>query len=274
MDVLVAGFLPFDSGKTTFAKFLLEEAYERGIDVGFSKPISGINGWYQYEYVVKSIDAGLLIGEDLLKLHTAIKSSDPIEYEGPVVTLLLPPDPERVGWRESVYTSIGLLNQISVIRVSDLEKTKHYYVPSNVERVVESLKGEIRRLISTVKAEPVKAEKSEELLLNSRSIADRCLDYLKNRHEFFVIESYNNAAAPTAKSLDVNAVVVVAPGKAVVFKGDDYKRAVSAISTIKEPWRLTTGDVIPLLNPVSIFDIEPKKVSNIFDKIYKVSNIS
>ncbi len=230
MNVLITGFLPYDSGKTTLAKSLIEEAYERGIDVGFSKPISGINGWYQYEYVVKSIEVGLLIGEDLFKLHTAAKSLDPIEYEGPVVTLLLPPDPEKVGWEVGVYTSVSLPNQISVIRISDLEKTKHYYVPSNVERTVESLKSQIERFLNIVNAEPIEAEESEELLLNSRNIADRCLNYLKKKHEFFVIESYNNAAAPTANSLEVDVVAVVAPGKVAVFSGNDYRRAVLALS--------------------------------------------
>jgi len=272
MNVLITGFLPYDSGKTTLAKSLIEEAYERGIDIGFSKPVSGINGWYQYEYIVKSIKARLLIGEDLFKLHTAAKSSDPIEYEGPVVTLLLPPNPERVGWDVSLYTSVSLPNQISVIRISDLEKTRHYYIPSNIERTVVSLKNEIERFLNIVNAKPIEAEKSVELLLNSRSIADKCLHYLKKRHEFFVIESYSNAAAPTANSLEVDVVSVVAPGKVAVFSGNDYKRAVLALSSIREPWRVTTEEVISLLNPALTLDIEPKKEFRILDGISNVFN--
>ncbi len=231
-----------------------------------------INGWYQYEYVVKSIEAGLLIGEDLFKLHTAAKSLDPIEYEGPVVTLLLPPDPEKVGWEVSVYSSVSLPNQISVIRISDLGKTMHYYVPSNVERTVAPLKSEIERFLNIVNAKPIEAEESEELLLNSRNVADKCLDYLKKRHEFFVIESYNNAAAPTANSLEVDVVAVVAPGKVAVFSGNDYRRAVLALSSIKEPWRVTTEEVVSLLNPALTVDIEPKKEIKIFDEISNVFN--
>ncbi len=269
MNVLITGLFPYDSGKTTFAEFLIEEARDRGIDVGFSKPISGINGWYQYEYVIKSIEARLLIGEDMFKLHIAAKSSDPIEYEGPVVSLLLPPDPEKVGWETSIYSSIGLQNQISVIRISDLEKTKHYYVPSNIEKAVQSLKNDVKKFLSIVEAEPVGAEESETLLLNSRSNADKCLDYLRRRHEFFVIESYNNAAAPTTKSLEVDAVAVVTPGKAAIFSGSDYRRAVLALSGIKEPWKIVTEEVVSLLDPMMIIDIEPKK-ANVFDKVSKV----
>ncbi|RUM32836.1 MAG: ATPase [Archaeoglobus sp.] len=271
MDVLVTGLLPYDSGKTTFAKFLIEGAIERGIDVGFSKPISGISGWYQYKYIVKSIEAGILIGEDMFKLHIAAKSSDPIEYEGPVVSLLLPPDPEKVGWKVSVYSPYS--NQISVIRISDLERTKHYYVPSNIERAIASLKGELRKLLNIVKAEPVDAKNSEKLILNSRKYADKCLDYLKDRHEFFVVESYNNSAAPTAKALEVDLVVVVTPGKAAIFSGSSYKRAILALSSIKDPWKVVTEDVISLLEPILVIDVKTKK-TDVFEKIAKVAKAS
>ena len=271
MDVLVTGLLPYDSGKTTFAKSLIEEARDSGIDTGFCKPISGINGWYQYEFVIKSIESGLLIGEDVFRLHVAAESSDPIEHEGPVVSLLLPPDPEKTGWSTDVYSFAGLQNQISVIRISDPEKTKHYCVMSNVEKAVPSLKKCIKKFLSCVKAEPIESEKSEILLLNSRNCADRCLEYLRRNHEFFVIESYNNAAAPTIKSLEVNVVAVVTPGKAAVFTGNYYKRAILALSSVKEPWRLVTEEVMSLIKPLAVIDVEPGKVS-VFDKISGIMN--
>ena len=272
MDVLVTGLLPYDSGKTTFAKSLLEEARGSGIDTGFCKPISGINGWYQYEFVVKSIERGLLIGEDMSILHAAAESSDPIEHEGPVVSLLLPPDPEKAGWSADVYSFAGLQNQISVIRVSDPEKTEHYCVMSNVERTVQSLKKYVKKFLSRVRAEPVESERVEELLLNSRNCADRCLEYLRGNHEFFVIESYNNAAAPTVKSLDVDVVAVVAPGKAAIFSGNDYKRAILALSSVKEPWRIVTEEVMFLLKPLAVIDVEPGNV-HVFDKIRNAVNL-
>jgi len=266
MNVLVTGLLPYDSGKTTFAESLIEEARDSGIDTGFCKPISGINGWYQYEFIIKSIESGLLIGEDMFRLHAAAESSDPIEHEGPVVSLLLPPDPEKTGWSTDAYSFAGIQNRISVIRVSDPEKTKHYCIMPNIEKTVQSLKKYVKKFLSRVKAEPVESEKSEILLLNSRNCADRCIEYLRRNHEFFVIESYNNAAAPTVKSLEVDLVAVVTPGKAAVFSGNDYKRDILALSSIKEPWRVVTEEVMSLVKPLAVIDVEPGKVS-VFDKI-------
>ncbi len=262
MRVLITGLLPHDSGKTTFAKSLLESAVEIGVDAGFCKPISGINGWYQFDCISKSLEMGLLVGEDMIKLHEASESSDPIEYEGPVVSLLLPPDPERTGWRTDVYFS--LLNQVSVVRVLK----EHYYVPSNVERCVGTLKEYVEDLIKSVKAKEVDASYVANVMVDSRILADRCLEYLRGKHELFVIESYNNCASPTEKSLEVDLVVVVAPGKAVVFRGEDYRTAMATLSSFKEPWTVTTESVVSVLNPISTIDVDPKR-PNVLDRFFR-----
>ena len=49
--VLIAGMIPHDSGKTTIGLKLIEILKEKGVRTGISKPISGFNGWYQYEYL-------------------------------------------------------------------------------------------------------------------------------------------------------------------------------------------------------------------------------
>jgi len=60
-SALIVGLLPYDSGKTTFARSLVKELVESGVDVGILKPISGISGWYQYDYIVKSIEMDFLL---------------------------------------------------------------------------------------------------------------------------------------------------------------------------------------------------------------------
>jgi len=266
-SALVAGLLPYDSGKTTFARSLVRELVDRGVDVGISKPISGISGWYQYDCVLKSIEHGFLVGEDMYKLHSVAKSSDPIALEGPVIFLLLPPDPERVGWETSIYTSIGFHHQVSVIRVTNPKESKHYYVPLNLRRTTDSLKKEVEKFLSVVDAEPIELREVEEILVSSRKDADECLNYINLKHEFTVLESFNNAAAPTAGSLDVDVVVVVAPGKAAVYDGRDYRKAVSALSSVKEPWKITTEEVVQLLHPTTKMELKPKKVEGVLKQI-------
>ncbi len=269
-SLLVVGILPHDSGKTTLATSLIEEAVERGIDVGVSKPVSGFNGWYQYEYLAKSIEHHVLIGEDAHKLHKSAKSSEPIEIESPLTVLLIPPDPEKVGWRSSTYTAITYQHQVAIVRVSSIANTKHYYIPENIRRLTRPLRKEVEKLISVVNPESLNIRDVDKLLVKSRKKADECLNYIKRNHELTVIESYNNFAAPTAGSLDSDIVIAVAPSKAAIFKGEDYKKAVTVLSSLKEPWKIVTEDILPLLHPEKIMEFGPGKVERIFDIVLKV----
>jgi len=269
-SVLVVGVLPYDSGKTMMTTSLVEEAVERGIDVGVSKPVGAFNGWYQYEYLARSIEEGVLIGEDATRLHESAKSTDPIEMESPQTVLLLPPDPEKVGWRSSIYTAITYHHQVAVIRVTGLDGTRHYYIPENIKRLTGPLREEARKLISALSPEPLEVRKIDRLLLESRKKADECLSYIKRNHELTFVESYNNFAAPTAGSLDSDVVVAVAPSKAAIFKGENYKKAITVLSSMKEPWKTVTEDILPLLRPEAVVEFGPGEPEGVLDLILKV----
>jgi len=274
VSVLIVGALPYDSGKTPFALNLIREAIEEGFDVGVSKPVGGFNGWYQYEFLKKSIEFGLLIGEDAYKLHNAAKSIDRIELESPVTVLLLPPDPERVGWRVSSYMGISFQNQVVIVRISGLHRTIHYYIPENLNKLTKPLRGEVGKLISVLNPKPLSVGKLDDILSESRKIADEVLRYLEHYHDLMVIESYANYAAPTFGSLDVDVVVVVAPSKAVIFDGEQYKRAVSLYFNLKSPWIVTTEDVLPLLRPRKIVEFGPEGPKNSLEKVLQVVDAS
>ncbi len=263
-QVLVVGLLPFDSGKTSMACSLVSEARERGYDVGVSKPISSMSGWYQYDCVERSVQYGKLIGSDIYKLHTAAGSSDPIECEGPVVSLLVPPDPERVEWESNEYLGMNLLSQLVVIRVTDMKGTKHYYVLPNVERLTGTMKEEVREVVSSME-NPVEVDMDfiQELLFSSYALADECLNHIAGKHDFMVVESYNNAAAPTAKSLNAQSVIAIAPGKAVLYSGELYRKALTAVSSIKEPWKTTTEEILKLMRPFKTIELKPSSAERV-----------
>lgn len=261
--ILVVGLLPYDSGKTTLAKSLVLKARELGIDVGVSKPITAVNGWYQYESILRSIELGVLVGNDIYSLHSAANSSDSIEVEGAVVSLLMPPDPERVGWQSSAYTAFSLFEQVVCMRVTGIgaggAETRHFYVPSNIYKLPDTLKKEINRLLCSLQPEAVKAtqEQIEDILFNSYKLADDCLECVTEKHSLVVVESYSNAAAPAQSSLNANAVIAVAPGKAAIYDGKLYRKALMAVSDIKEPWVTTTEEVIKLLKPALTIELKP-----------------
>lgn len=267
MQILVSGLLPFDSGKTTIAEALVREAVSYGWDVGVSKPVTSLNGWYQYESIKRSIKFGFLVGEDMYRLYQAAKSNDPLYKVGSIVSLLLPPDPQRVSWNTSFYSGYASHNQISVLRISGKNKTKHYFVPANIRKATKPLREEVELLLQTLKPEPIDAEGVEKLLFNSRNLADECLEEVNLNHDLVVVESYSNVASPTTKSLYSDLILVVAPGKVAIFEGEEYRKALTVVAEIKEPWHITTEDVLPLLNPIDTVDIRPGKVKGIFEVV-------
>ncbi|MFO7968183.1 MAG: ATPase [Archaeoglobaceae archaeon] len=276
-QILVVGLLPFDSGKTSMACSLISEARERGYDVGVSKPLSSMSGWYQHSCVDRSIDYGKLIGSDIYKLHEAAASSDPIEHEAPVVSLLMPPDPERVEWESKEYLGMNLPSQLVVIRVTNMKGTKHYYVPPNAERLTNTMKEEVRKVVDSVE-NPVEADLEfvNELLFNSYVIADEFLKSVADKHDLMIVESYNNAAAPTAKSLNTRSVIAIAPGKAAIYSGELYRKALTAVSSIKEPWKTTAEEILKLMRPFKTIELKPsssERISfeGILDSIVKLN---
>ena len=274
MNVLIVGLLPYDSGKTTVAKHLILEAVERGMDVGISKPICAVNGWYRYYCIVRSAKYGKLIGDDVYRLHKVANSSEPIENENPFALLLMPPDPERIEWRSSAYTALSITEQVVLIRITTLSETKHMMVSTNISKLTDTLKNILSDLIDKLDPKPINIDYRDldNIILNANTIADECLKYITDRHEFNVIESYSDAAMPTRQALtNVDVIVAVAPGKIAIYEGELYKKALIAISSVKEPWLTKTEEVLPLLNPVKTFNTKPFRSVELLDEILRFS---
>ena len=269
MIILVVGMLSHDSGKTGVAVSLIAEARSRGMNVGASKPVSGFNGWTQYEYVALSAERGILVGEDMYLLLKASGTQEPLEAVGPLVSLLMPPDPERSGWRISAYRSMvtNPREQVVVARITSCGKggvksTHHIYVPENIEKLPQRLEEAAWKLVGSLNPEPKPLSPAvmEELLgMDGVIHADTCLDHLASKHDLLVVESYNDAALPTPGCLKASAVVAVAPGKAAIYSGDKYRKAVQAAAGIRKPWQLTTEDVLTLIKPSRVVPLKPEK---------------
>ncbi len=249
MRVLVNGLIPHDSGKTTMAISLIKALKEMGFDVGFSKPISGINGWYQYHCIEESIKLGFLVGEDLLKLHEACQSDNSLIIEGAVVSVVFPPDPERIGWRTDIYS----FHVPTMMRIVE----KHYIFMDQLSILPSTLKTVIDKLIKILK--PKKAYNFEKLFEMSVYLADNCLKMID--HDFIVIESYSNVSSPTLESMNVDYVLSVAPGKVALVNGNDFRRALEVIPS--QPWNVTTESVLEILKPMKTFEIPPKKTDEV-----------
>jgi len=255
MKVLIVGLLPFDSGKTSLALSLIAEALSRGIDVGVIKPVTAFSGWYHYSSLVRSIEFGKLIGEDIYRLHVRARSRDPIELESPVVLMHMPPDPERVDWQSSFYTALNLNEQIIALRITNPSDTNHYYIPANLGRITNAMRNLALKLIESLNPAPKEIEEIDSILMNLGELADECVEFVSSKHEFTIIESYNNASAPTRSSLNADVVLLVAPSKVAIYSGERYRKAVEIL--LNPPWLISSEEVASLLKPVKTFETKP-----------------
>ena len=69
MQILVSGFMPQNSGKTTLAKALAYTLRTAGYDIGVFKPVSGHNWYSQYDASIKNFMDRKLYCEDIMSLH-------------------------------------------------------------------------------------------------------------------------------------------------------------------------------------------------------------
>ncbi len=267
--VLIVGLLTYDSGKTTVAEGIASEAIKRGFDVGVSKPVSSYNIWYQHEFFRESIKLGVLVGEDVVRLHKAARSREAIEVEGPIVGALAPPDPEALDWRISLYANVSssLINQMIIIRVTRClttsnYETLHFIVRDNIEKCVESLKPFVNEFLKTINYNygVIDVSRLASILENEApSYADECLNQVCKEHELTIIESYNDVASPTRNSLEKSSVVVaVAPGRAAIYQGEVYRKAAEVLGEAIEPWKLNTRRIVSILRPKATVKINVK----------------
>ncbi len=272
--VLVSGVLPHDSGKTTVAKYLIKELISRGFRVAASKPIAGHSAWHQLFSLLRSIELGILVGADALELHRVCRAPKRLEVLNPLDTLQVPLDIE---YFKSPKTYINCMSRfeetVGVARISkclseDEVESTYYIVKSNVIRTPERVIDLISKLLESVSrnSKVVSVETSNDLISILREegieLCDECLKMLLSKYEVVVVESFNDAAAPTHFSSMADIVFIVSPGKVMVVDGRRFSKAFNFVLNVElnlHPWGVwvTTSQVLPLLRPVGVVDVEP-----------------
>ncbi len=267
--ILVSGLLPFDSGKTTVARILIEGLRERGVSIGVSKPIAGHSLWYQHGSISNIARENMLVGEDAVVLRDSAGSKDPLPMINPLDIGTLPPDPEQFISSLSVYYDhVGTTLRSAIIsRVSrcngDKVSYRHFVISDNLRVLNRDLRASFNRLLNYIKGEveEVAFGAFERIVGDAVKHAERCLDTLYSMHENLLIESFNDASAPTVNSLNVDLVVVAAPGKVFVYEGDLYRRAFYVTSSIVHSspfgaWS-TVADLVKLIKRYHALDMPP-----------------
>ncbi len=278
MRILVTGLLPYDSGKTTITLMLAEELRNRGLRIGYFKPVGGHNGWYQYETVMHSLELGVLVGHDAYIVADRLDMLDLIDMISPLDILTMPLDPFSPGFRSSTYISrmnnpIGsaaIARITSVWTSNDLDRLErsstYIFCKDTYERLNKYLRKTIDDLIDVFRSKKntVVVEANTDYLekiLSSPKLyesIDSALKIVSSMYDLVFVESYNDSAAPTPGSLDSRLAIVVAPSKVAVYDGERYRKSVLLTTYTSSPMFLTTSKIIDILGtPMALYDLPP-----------------
>ncbi|AWR94602.1 ATPase [Acidianus brierleyi] len=256
MKILVNGLLTFDSGKTTFASYILSELKNTGLNFFPLKPIAGHNGWYSYETLLKSKSINALAGNDALKYYN-ITGID-VRLINPFAVLLFPVDLEKLDYKISFYEQLMENGYPVMIRYTDVNGNDYYYAV-DPGLVIDSLSDILEDLYNTFKPIIVSNRCIRNKVNESSYIVDNNVkEFLKKDN--IIIESYNDALAPTYSSLGVDVMFAVAPGKVFMIDGDRLRKILSLFTL--PPWIIRTKEIFEYTKPDKTFVINIKNSKN------------
>jgi predicted P-loop ATPase/GTPase len=270
MRILINGILPYESGKTTLALALLKKFYEVGFNALPLKPMAGHNIWYSYHTVSRSMELKLLVGNDALKYLD--ESGANIRLINPFAVLFSPVDLEKIAYNISLYENLMYNGLPIMVRYSNcIENFDYHYVslesleiiPDSIRKVVEEMLNKFNVRFTTINS-------IKEFIDQSPTLIDQCLPSIFSRFENTLLESYNDAVAPSFLSLNADYIVLVSPGKAFLFDGKEVRKIVDLIAL--PPWVIKGRNLIKYGKPIKSFSIETgydKFNNEILDYIFK-----
>jgi predicted P-loop ATPase/GTPase len=242
MNVLVVGADRVDAGKTTFSTGLLD----RIGGVGF-KPRAGNDYWFDHDDCRRALSDGRLFGTDARRLAAASATSPRPETINPVHRL----------WRPVRGSADGLVGRED--RSFVVDRVGDEFVVNGVATAPDR----VRAALPLADAPAVESVDELNALTRERYFpAFEALAETIRATDRAVVESYGDVATPLPNA-PADAVAVVEPGRARVYRGDRWLTAceVAAGSAGTDPGlgRLEqrVSDVEVHVTPVAAVDLPP-----------------
>ncbi len=280
----MTGLVPYDAGKTEFVLNMIDALEQIGFKPSYFKPVAGHDGWYQYDTLFYTFDAKLLIGHDAFIVAEKLDMLDKLYLISPLDILTFPVDPVKLHFSMPSYMEhmsyIG--KRVVLMRFTYIyggkQNYKHlYYIcRDTLGKVSSDLENVFKEILNTIKANNsffIETTSTHvEKLLNTPKIYELIDTYRAYLEEtgFLIIEGYNDVSSPTLGSLDVDYVVVVAPGKALLYSGERYRMAVELLSYRGYPWTIKASSVVEVAGkPLKIYDIPVKAYSERLRRVFE-----
>ncbi len=270
LTILVTGLLPYDSGKTFVGRSLLKYFRSLGYRAVGYKPIAAHSAWFQYETVEKSFEQRILVGHDAYLYWKDMGGEVRVEEINPVDILTAPID-----FNQNVRLYLSMLesfvSQACMMRISCPKNngshmvTEHYVDSEQLEKTIPTLQLKLIELAEKLTPQPklITHEQMEKLMNDTKPIvcADTQLRILTTKYNVVIIESFNNAASPTPLSAEIaDKVLVVMPGKALIYDGKKYMQTLKILEqTIrgKIAYTTVTQQIVELIKPLGYVKVNP-----------------
>ncbi len=286
--VFIGGLLEFNSGKTTVAKDIIEEFEQnQSLKTVPFKPLSGNNLFYHYDEIKKHVEEfGNFVSLDIVELMKSSSADVPIVLANPVHRVNTQAIPYHFYKEGSISTFFSKYSSsVSLFqRFSKHEKDSEF---SSVFIVNEPILDNPKCWNDTSLSAPILKKATdlkyyrnehEYLTMNSKFYADATessFNYLKNKADVMVIESFNNSAHPAWCIRESDVVIIVGPGSFFVFEPDSYFRAIDNFRAINRNKPTTTDEIIKIATPTEVYSLSldstkrKAEVKELVENLYK-----
>ena len=271
MDIVVAGLLRHDSGKTSFAAELIEAMRDLGVYPGVFKPVGGHSCWWQWETVYNSMELGVLVGSDAYRLASLVGWLDYIDIVSPLDILTAPLDPGRAVTLRSYLDEMDSLSATAVLARLTMpgeggRGNVYLLVEDNYSRSIEYCREAVDELLGRVRRSGViRVNRAgfERMLYTPTTYMphiEAAYRIIRGMRNIVVIESFNNAAYPVPRPLSTEGyAVAVAPGKIMIYRLDRYIKAIQLTGTTINPLYIETHKIIQIAGrPIKTLEWKPQ----------------
>ena len=283
MQILVSGFMPQNSGKTTLAKALAYTLRTAGYDIGVFKPVSGHNWYSQYDASIKNFMDRKLYCEDIMKLASAAGIREEYEILNPIDILTAPVNLRYFLIHRYIsryfYYMENTFMQAVITRIS----YKHTNSIENIYLINQKLIGRSIVEIDDIFLKSVTSNASRKIFFENpekltqiisiygeKSI-ESCYKYMLSKYPYLLIESFNDAAIPSTRLKNIDIVLAVAPRYVVIYDGSKYLKACKTVSSIRGlVWENRVMHISSLIKPFKIFKTNPLRKEDL-DNLNRLS---
>jgi predicted P-loop ATPase/GTPase len=231
MIILVNGLLPFNSGKTSLVRAILQYALHRGDDFAAMKPMSAHNYWEHYDHSRRCQEMGLLVSRDALDMRDMCSRRPPLEVMNPYHQLVCPLDLARVVKGEEHLVADDY-EMVLAERVTDPRTRRStLYVNRRAEMFIapsEFLEA-LRRGADKVEAlQRLPAADGSAAVEECKRAAFR---ELADGWDGLVVESLSDVALPLEVSADeIDLIVSVGGSIVLTFNPGDFLKAADVVN--------------------------------------------